>query len=142
MEKKVGKLAFPDELLKRIMLANNQEKGAEFVEMNYENSIKELTWHLIKEQLAVAQGIKVEDKDIRDSAIQMARAQFAQYGMTNVPEEYLTNYADEMLKQRENIDSFVEAALDRKLSEKLKEVVKLDKKTISLEEFNKLVSAK
>ena len=47
-----------------------------------------------------------------------------------------------MLKQRENIDSFVEAALDRKLSEKLKEVVKLDKKTISLEEFNKLVSAK
>ena len=72
----------------------------------------------------------------------MARAQFAQYGMTNVPEEYLTNYADEMLKQRENIDSFVEAALDRKLSEKLKEVVKLDKKTISLEEFNKLVSAK
>ncbi|EFB92255.1 MAG: trigger factor [Prevotella bivia] len=142
MEKKVGKLAFPDELLKRIMLANNQEKGAEFVEKNYENSIKELTWHLIKEQLAVAQGIKVEDKDIRDSAIQMARAQFAQYGMTNVPEEYLTNYADEMLKQRENIDSFVEAALDRKLSEKLKEVVKLDKKTISLEEFNKLVSAK
>ena len=90
----------------------------------------------------MAQGIKVEDKDIRDSAIQMARAQFAQYGMTNVPEEYLTNYADEMLKQRENIDSFVEAALDRKLSEKLKEVVKLDKKTISLEEFNKLVSAK
>lgn len=140
MEKKVGKLVYPDALLKRIMLANNQGKGEEFVEKNYENSVKELTWHLIKEQLAAANDIKVEDADVKESAIQMARAQFAQYGMTNVPDEYLTNYADEMLKNRENIDQFVEAALDRKLAEKLKTVVKLNEKEVSLEEFNKMVS--
>ena len=46
----------------------------------------------------------------------MARAQFAQYGMNNVPDEYVNNYVEEMMKKRENIDSFVEAALDRKLS--------------------------
>ena len=50
-EKKVGKLEYPDALLKRIMLANNKDKGEDFVEKNYEMSIKELTWHLIKEQL-------------------------------------------------------------------------------------------
>ena len=95
---------------------------------------------MIKEQLAKDHGIKVDDNDVRESARQMARAQFAQYGMTNVPEDYLNGYADEMLKKRENVDSFVEAALDRKLAEAIKEVVKLNVKTVSLEEFNKLVS--
>ena len=62
--------------------------------------------------------------------------------MTNVPDEYLNNYADEMLKKHENVDSFVEAALERKLADKLKGVVKLNKKTVSLDEFNKLVNGK
>lgn len=140
MEKKVGELQFPDELLKRIMLANNQDKGQAFVDEHYAQSVKELTWHLIKEQLAVANEVKVEDADVRESAMLMARAQFAQYGMNNVPEEYLNNYAEEILKKRENIDQFVEAALDRKLGAKLKEVVKLKKKKISLEDFNKLLA--
>ena len=36
---KVGKLEFPDALLKRIMLLNNEEKGEEYVAENYEKSI-------------------------------------------------------------------------------------------------------
>ena len=90
--------------------------------------------------MAQAHGIKVDDNDVRESARQMARAQFAQYGMNNVPDDYLNGYVDEMLKKRENIDSFVEAALDRKLAATLKDVVKLNKKSVSLEEFNKLVN--
>ena len=97
-------MTYPDALLKRIMLANNKDKGEEFVEKNYEQSIKELTWHLIKEQLVKANEIKVEDADIKNAAKEMARMQFAQYGMDNVPEEYLDNYVDELLKKRENID--------------------------------------
>ncbi len=138
-EKKVGDLQFPDALLKRIMLSNNKDKGAEFVEQNYQPSINELKWHLIRDKIANANNIKVEDADIRESASQMARAQFAQYGMNNVPDEYVNNYVEEMMKKRENIDSFVEAALDRKLSVALKSVVKLKKKAVSLDEFNKLM---
>ena len=138
-EKKVGDLQFPDALLKRIMLANNKDKGTEFVEKNYEASIKELKWHLVRDQIAKANNVKVEDADIRESAAQMARAQFAQYGMNNVPDEYVNNYVEEMMKKHENIDSFIEAALDRKLSVALKSVVKLKKKSVSLDEFNKLM---
>ncbi|PJI25324.1 trigger factor [Prevotella intermedia] len=138
-DKKVGDLQFPDALLKRIMLANNEDKGAEFVEKNYEPSIKELKWHLVRDQIAKANNIQVEDADIRESAAQMTRAQFAQYGMNNVPDEYVNNYVEEMMKKRENINSFIEAALDRKLSVALKSVVKLKKKSVSLDEFNKLM---
>lgn len=138
---KVGALTYPDALLKRIMLNNNKDKGEEFVEKNYEQSIKELTWHLIKEQLVKANGIKIEDADIEETAKETAKAQFAQYGMNNIPEEYIENYAKDMLKKREYIDSFVDRSIDRKLTEILKNVVKLENKTATLEEFNKMMQA-
>lgn len=138
---KVGALTYPDALLKRIMLNNNKDKGEGFVEKNYEQSIKELTWHLIKEQLVKANGIKIEDADIEETAKEAAKAQFAQYGMNNIPEEYIENYAKDMLKKREYIDSFVDRSIDRKLTEILKNVVKLENKTATLEEFNKMMQA-
>jgi len=139
MEKKVGKLEFPEAILKRVMLQNNKDKGADFVEKNFEASIKELAWHLIKEQLVSAQGIKIEDADLKETAKEAARAQFAQYGMSNVPDEYLENYAQEMLKKRETVDGLVDRAVDVKLTAALKSVVKLDEKEISLEDFQKML---
>ena len=138
-EKKVGKLEYPDALLKRIMLNNNKDKGEDFVEKNYEQSITELTWHMIKEQLVSARDIKVEDADILDAAKETARTQFAQYGMNNVPDEYVENYAKEILKKKENVDGLVYRAIDRKLVVALKDSVKLIEKEISLDDFNKMM---
>ena len=138
MESKVGQLEFPDELLKKIMKANNKDKGDDFVENNYAKSIEELKWHLIKEQLVEAQGIKVEDGDVKAAAIQAARFQFAQYGMNNIPDEYLENYAAEMLKHQQQVQALVERCIDEKLSEALKSVVTLDHKSISAEDFTKM----
>ena len=122
VEKKVGKLEFPEELLKRVMKQNNKDRKdvEEYVEKNFEASIKELAWHLMKEQLVAAQNIKVEDDDLKAVAKEAARAQFAQYGMSNVPDEYLDNYAQEMLKKRENVDGLVDRAVDVKLTAALK----------------------
>lgn len=138
IEKKIGKLEFPDALLKRIMVEGNKDKGDDFVEKNYEGSIQQLKWHLIKEKLVAANNIKIEDADIQATAIEAARVQFAQYGMNNVPEEYLENYAKEMMKNRESVDGLVDRAIDVKLTAILKDVVKLDEKEISLDDFNKL----
>ena len=139
VEKKIGKLEYPEQLLKRIMLANNKDKDQEFVDKNYDQSIKELTWSMAKEQLAQAQNIKVEDADVLAAAKEMARAQFAMYGMNNVPEEYVDNFAKEQLKKRENVDRFVDRALDTKLAAALKNVVKLNHKEVDIEEFNKMM---
>ncbi len=138
-EKKVGELTYPEALLKRVMLNNNKDKGQEFVEKNFAQSIKELNWHLIKEQLVAAYEIKVDDADIKEAAKETARVQFAQYGMNNVPDEYVANYADELLKKRENVDGFVDRAIDMKLIAALKAVVKLNEIEISLDDFNKMM---
>ena len=139
VEKKVGDLQFPEALLKRVMLNNNKDKGDEFVEKNFKASIDELKWHLIKEQLVAATEIKVEDADLKAVAKDAIRAQFAQYGMTNIPEDVLDNYAEEQLKKRENVESFVERAIDVKLTQALKGIVKLTEKEVTLDEFNKMM---
>jgi trigger factor len=139
-EDKVGKLTWPDALLKRIMLNNNKDKGEDFVEKNYDQSIKELEWHLIKEQLVAAHDIKVEQNDVLEAAKGAARAQFAQYGMSNVPEEYIENYAKEMLKKEDSVRGFVDRSIDQKLIVALKAAVKLNEKSISLDDFNKLMA--
>jgi len=84
----------------------------------------------------------VEDADLKNIAKEAARAQFAQYGMSNVPDEYLENYANDMLKKRENIDGLVDRAVDVKLTDALKKVVKLNEKSITLDEFNKMMQGK
>ena len=138
-ENKVGELTWPDELLKRIMLLNNKDKGEDFVEKNYAESIKQLEWHLIKEQLVKANEIKIEDADVKAAAMEMARMQFAQYGMTNVPDEYVENYANELLKKREAVDNFVERAIDVKLAAAIKNTVSLNNKEVTLDEFNEMM---
>ena len=138
VESKIGEVKYADELMKRIMLANNKDKGAEYVDKNYEASIKELTWSLAKNQIVEALGIKIEDADVKAAAIDMSRMQFAQYGMNSVPEEYLTQYAEEMLKKPEQVDTFINIAVDRKLMVALKDVVTLETKEISFEDFQKL----
>jgi trigger factor len=68
LENKVGEVTYPEALMKRIMLANNKDKGQEFVDKNYDTSIKELTWHIIKNQLANANEVKLDDNDVKESA--------------------------------------------------------------------------
>ena len=138
IEKKLGKVEYADSIMKRIMLANNKDKDMDYVEKNYEASLKELTWHLAKNQLLEQCEVKIEDADVKEVAKEMTRMQFAQYGMSNIPEEYIDNYAEEMLKKPEQVDQLVNQAADRKLMKALKEVVTLEEKKISFEDFNKL----
>ena len=135
---RIGELKFADDVLKRIMHINNPDKDDAYVDEHYANTIKELSWHLVKEQLVEKAGIKLEENDLLNQAKENVRAQFAQYGMTNVPEDMLTNYATEMLKKKESIEGLVNRAIETRLAAALKQEVTLDSKSVSLEEFNKM----
>ena len=133
---KVGKLEFPEEKLKKILLANvgDQEK----VDAQFEKSIEELTWHLIKEKLVEQNEVKVDDEDVKNMAKEVTRMQFAQYGMLNIPDEYLENSVKEMLKKRETVDNLIDRCIEVKLGVAIKEKVTLKESTVSAEDFNKM----
>ena len=82
--------------------------------------------------------MKVEQEEVIDAARAATRAQFAQYGMLNVPEQAIDNYVNQMLKKREAIEGLAGRVIDNKLTEAIKEKVTLNRKSVSTEEFNKL----
>ena len=92
----------------------------------------------IKEKLVAANDIKVEQGDLTNMAKEATRAQFAQYGMINVPEELLENYSKEMLKKQESVEALLNRVVESKLSETLKGQVTLNHKAVSAEEFNQM----
>lgn len=142
LEEKAKDTQFPDEFLKRWLLASNEERTEESVEQDYPKIIEDLKFHLIKEELIKENNIKVEKEDIEEYAKQATRAQFAQYGMSNIPDQLLENYAQEMLKKEDTIRGLVDKAVEDKLINLLKEQVAIEYKNVTVDEFKELFSEK
>ena len=139
---RIGALQYPEEMLKRIMKLNNKDKDEDYINRNFQPSLDELTWHLIKEQLCDQLEVKIQQEDVLEAAKTATRMLCAQYGMSNVSEDGITRYANEMLKNEQQAEGLVTRAVERKIVEKAKNVVKLQHKQISMDEFNKMLSAK
>ncbi len=139
---RIGEVEFPEAILKRFMKLRNADKGEEYVEENFKQSLPELLWHLAKEQLCDQLEVKVEHEDVLETAKAFTRLQFAQYGMINLPEESITNYAAEMLKNEQQAQGLVERTVENKLAAKVKETVTLKTKEVTMEEFRKATEKK
>ena len=135
-------LQFPEAFLKRWVLTSNKDLTAEKADEDFPKMLEGLKWQLITNKLSEANNIKIEEKDITDYTKALARAQFAQYGMANAPEEYIENFAKDMLKKEDTANNIINRVGENKVVELLKTQVKLDKKTVSLEDFNKLFENK
>lgn len=136
--KKLKDVEFPVEFLKRWILTTKENQKAEEVEAEMPKMIEDLKWHLMKEKIVKENNLTVTDEDLLNTAKKITSAQFAQYGMMNVPEDLLSNYASDMLKKEESRTNIVDQTMSAAVAKWLKEVVKLNKKNISVEDFNKL----
>ncbi len=138
LEKRIDTLAYPEALLKKMMLAENDKLTEETLEKNFADDMKYLTWHLIRQDLVKNFNITVDTAAVKAVAKEATRVQFAQYGMTVVPDEYLENGAEKMMADKESLERLAERAVDVKLTECIKGAVTLNEKEISLDDFNKL----
>ncbi len=136
--KKMEKVAFPVDFLKRWVLATNEKMTQEELDKDFDKMVEELKWHLAKDQLMKEYKIDVQKEEVEAFAKRIAKMQFMQYGLMNIEEEHLTNYANEMLKQENQLRGIVERVVEDKIFEALKGVAKIEPKTVSQEEFDKL----
>jgi len=136
--KKMEKVAFPEDFLKRWLLATNDKMTQEELDKDFPKMIEELKWHLAKDQLMKEYKIDVQKEEVEAFAKRIAKMQFMQYGLMNVDDAMLANYAQEMLKQENQLRNIVERVVEDKLFEALKGVAKIEAKTISQENFDKL----
>ena len=124
--KKMEGLTFPEDFLKRWLHATNEKLTDEEIDKDFPQMIEELKWHLAKDQLLKKYNINVEKEDVEDYAKKVAKMQFIQYGLMHVDDAYLTNYAQQMLKDENQLRGIVERVAEQKIYAALKTVVKLD----------------
>ena len=136
--KKMEKVQFPVDFLKRWVLATNEKMTQEELDKDFDKMVEELKWHLAKDQLMKEYKIDVQKEEVEAFAKRIAKMQFMQYGLMNIEDEHLTNYANEMLKQENQLRGIVERVVEDKIFEALKGVAKIEPKTVSQEEFDKL----
>lgn len=136
--KKMEKVEFPVDFLKRWVLATNEKMTEEQLEKDFPQMIDELKWHLAKDQLMKEFNVDVQKEDVEAYAKEVAKMQFMQYGLMHIDDQYLTSYAQEMLKQENQLRGIVERVAENKIYEALKGVAKIEKKSISHADFGKL----
>lgn len=139
---KKAKLQLPVEFLKRWLVETNENLTAEQVEEDFARYEDDFRWQLIKEHLVKQQDIKVNEEEILESAKDVARSQYQQYGIMDIPEEYLDNYAKELLSKNEEARKIADMKLEEKLVNFIKNKVKIDDKEITTDKFRKLFDTK
>lgn len=136
--KKMEKVEFPVDFLKRWVLETNEKMTQEDLDKDFDKMLNELKWHLAKDQLMKEYKIDVQKEDVEGYAKEIAKMQFMQYGLMHVEDEYLTQYANEFLKNEDQLRGIVERVVENKIYDALKGIVKVEAKKISQEEFGRL----
>ena len=128
----------PEAFLKRWLLKVNEKTTEELVEKEFDSFSRDLKWQLIRNKIARMNEIKITEEELQKEAEKITRIQFSQYGLFYATEEQVANYAKETLKREEDAKRIADKILEEKVNVILKDMVKLENKTVSIEEFNKL----
>jgi len=128
----------PEEFLKRWLLRVNEKTTEEVIEKEFESFRNDLKWQLIRNKVAKENEMKISEEELQKEAENITRFQFRQYGLFYATDEQISNYAKETLKHEDDAKRIADKILEEKVLAKMKELVKIENKSISVDEFNKL----
>lgn len=137
---KYGNMELPAAVLKRWLISRNEALNEDNIDEEYSKMENDLKWQLIKERIAEMLEVKIEEADLMAQAKLLAARQFAQYGMTNMDDETITNFAKNILDDKNYRGRLIEQVGDAKFYSALKQAVTLEESTVSLDEFKEIAS--
>ena len=130
--------SLPEEFLKKWLLRVNEKTTQEQIESEFDHFRKDLRWQLIRNKIARENEVKISEEELLKEAENITRYQFQQYGLYYITDEQLTNYARETLKREEDAKRIADKILEEKVIGIIKELLKIENKSVTVEEFNKL----
>ncbi len=128
----------PEDFLKRWLLKVNEKTTKEQIDTEFESFRKDLKWQLIRNKVARDNEVKITEEELLKEAENVTRYQFQQYGLYYATDEHISNYAKETLKREDDAKKIADKILEEKSIALMKEMVKLEPKSVTVEEFNKL----
>ncbi|NQU52298.1 MAG: trigger factor [Bacteroidetes bacterium] len=134
-----NEVVLPEVFLKRWLVAINKELTIEQIEKDFDPFIQDLQWQLIKDSIAKENELQVSTEEAEDFAKQMARAQYNQYGIYDIPDEQLDSFAKMMFEKPEEKERIYKKLHEDKVIAVVKEKVSLAESEVSQEEFNEMM---
>lgn len=131
-------IQLPEDFLKRWLLRVNEKTTEELIEKEFDSFRKDLKWQLIRNKVARDNEVKISEEELQKEAENITRYQFQQYGLFYATDDQIANYAKETLKREEDAKRIADKILEEKVIMLMKDLVKLESKSITVEEFNKL----
>ena len=135
---KYGDMELPTEFLKKWLVARNEELTVENIDKEYEQMLPSLKWQLIEERIANVLNVELKEDDVLEYAKAVANHQFVQYGITNMDDATITEYAKRLLNDNNTRSRIVEAASEMKLFNTIRTSVTIEEKKVSFDEFKKI----
>ncbi len=132
-------IALPEKFLKRwIYVANDGKFTMEDIEKEFDLFLNDYRWQMVRNYLMEKFAVKIEESDLLASAKGLAAYQFAMYGINNVPDAELENYAKNILAQEKEGRRVLEQVEDTKTIAAVKNAVTVKNHKISVEKFREL----
>lgn len=136
---KKADIALPEAFLKRWLYSINKEKFTmEDIEKEFDAFLADYRWQLVCDKLMEKFDLKVTDDDLKEAALGYVQYQYAMYGMSNIPAEFIQEAANKMLADEKQAQNLAENVAGQKVISTVKEKISLGKKTISVEKFREL----
>lgn len=133
-----GELDLPEDILVEFLVRQSEGLSEEQAREEFGKMRDDLCWQIIRDHVAEQLEVKVTKEDVENLAKTIVRQQLAQYGMSNIPDDLLNKYAEEVLKDEKQREQIANNAADMKFFAKIKETVTVEDKNVTVEEFNKL----
>ncbi|MBO5764056.1 MAG: hypothetical protein J6R14_02260 [Bacteroidales bacterium] len=131
----------PEQFMKKWLYTINEGKfSMEDIEKDFALFLKDFRWQLIRQYICKEQNIQITREDVLAVAKHIAGYQFAMYGLNNVPDEQLTQYAESLLGNEKEGRRIYEKTEEDKVLAYVKSVVSLDVKDITIDELHKLTN--
>ena len=132
----------PENFLKKWLKYSN-EKGItqEEADKEFEDNKKGIYYQLIEGKIKEENDIKVTEEDLKETAREALKAQMAQYGQSNLPDEQIDQLSQTLLQQDEQKKQMEDQALSKKLLDFYKDNLPLNEKEVTYKEFIDLAYA-
>ena len=132
------KFDLPVEFLQKwIQTSGEQVISEEQAREEYEKSEKGLRYQLIEGKIATENNLQISFEELKSFALEMIKAQMAQFGQLNPSEKELEDIASRILSNQEEVKRLNDQLMSKKLLDLYKAEVEADSKSISYDDFVK-----
>lgn len=132
-------LSLPEAFLKQWIYRVNEGKySMEEIEAEFPQFLDMMRWDLIRRKLIQDNHIEITQDEIKAEAKELAMMQFQYYGMHTIADDMLENFVNSILGNQEELHKLYDKVGERKVIDILTQQMKVNEKSVTLEEFQKL----